>query len=233
MKNITPGSNDGGTVSANGLAKLEWTPPTLIIDALGASAPKPTLTPVEQNQLAKLETIIKKGWSTFLDVGSALLAIHEKRLYRDEYATFETYCKERLGLSRPYAYNLIGSARVNEQMSSIEDIRVKPQNEAQFRELISVPEEKRVEAWKGAIKLAGEEPVTATIVHRAAAKFKPEKPGKPTAKKKPSGKRINLGPALILLARAEQAASDNKDKVVLKELVALRRCLEASAAQKP
>jgi hypothetical protein len=96
-----------------------------------------------------------------------------------------------------------------------------------------VPEEKRVEAWKGAIKLAGEEPMTATIVRRAAAKFKPEKLGKPTAKKKPSGKRINLGPALILLARAEQAASDNKDKVVLKELVALRRCLEASAAQKP
>jgi hypothetical protein len=135
--------------------------------------------------------------------------------------------------SRPYAYNLIGSARVNEQMSSIEDIRVKPQNEAQFRELISVPEEKRVEAWKGAIKLAGEEPVTATIVHRAAAKFKPEKPGKPTAKKKPSGKRINLGPALKLLARAEQAANVSKDKVVLKELSALRKCLEALAGQKP
>ena|ERR1035441_784643 len=82
-------------------------------------------------------------------------------------------------------------------LSSIEDIEIKPVNEAQLRELISVPVEKRPEAWKSAVKLAGDKPLTAKIVHKAALKFKSKKTKKAgKVKKKPgAGKQINPAPA--------------------------------------
>ena len=90
-------------------------------------------------------------------------------------------------------------------------------------------EEKRVEAWKGALKLAGSVPVTAKIVREAAARFKEKKPGTPPAKKSTPAGRPELGPALELLAKAETAARASQDEPVLKELKALRKCLEGLA----
>ena len=176
-----------------------------------------------------LEEVIRKGWATFLEVGAALLTINQAKLYRSEHETFEEYCRDRLGLSRPYAYSLIGSAEVNKQMSAIADIKVRPATESQFRELLPVPVEKRVEAWKGAVKLAGSAPVTAKIVREAAAPFRDKKPGMPTAKKSTPAGRPDLGLALELLARAEKAAGASQDEAVLKELQALRKCLEGLA----
>jgi hypothetical protein len=129
---------------------------------------------------------------------------------------------------------MIGSSEVNRQMSAIADIRRKPLNEAQLRELIPVPEEKRVEVWKSAVKLAGDAPVTAKIVRKAAVKFKSRKTkaaGKAKIEKRASPKSINLGTALKLLAGAEKAAEENKDQLVLKKLAALRKCLEALAGK--
>lgn len=103
------------------------------------------------------------------------MKIQKSRLYRDGYATFEVYCRDRLGISRPYAYNLIGSAEVFEDLSSIEDIPSKPANEAQTRHLIGLPKENRIAAWKIALERAGGEPVTAKLVRDVAVKFKPDK----------------------------------------------------------
>src|ERR1700691_734472 len=69
-----------------------------------------TLTDQESQDLEQSEKIIKNGWKTFLEVGQALMKIQKNKLYRDGYATFELYCRDRLEISRPYAYNLIGSA---------------------------------------------------------------------------------------------------------------------------
>ncbi len=191
--------------------------------------PQPTLTAAEQKDLARLELVIQKGWATFLDVGSALLKINADRLYRDGYETFEDYCRERLGLSRQYAYSLIGSAEVNAQMSAIADIRVKPLTESQFRELIPVPEAKRVEAWKGALKLAGSEPVTAKVVRQAAAAFKQKKPGmagKPAkgTKQATAAPMPSLKPAFKLIDVIEELAGN--DKNLLGNIAALRECLK-------
>ncbi len=93
--------------------------------------------------MERLEAVIKSGWKTFLEVGAALTQVRDQKLYRDKYGTFENYCLGELGFSRPYAYNLMGSAEVSKQLSSIEDIARKPLNEAQLRELIPVPEEKK------------------------------------------------------------------------------------------
>ena len=159
-----------------------------------------------------------------------LATIRDKGLFKGKYDTFDLYWKRELGVSRSYAYSLIESAAVNDQLSAIADIEVKPLNEAQLRELIPVKEDRRVDAWKRAVELAGDKPITAKIVRKAALKFKPRRSGKKfRAAKKLAADGIDLGPALKLLATAEKLAEGNNDKAILKELSALRRLLEELA----
>ncbi len=233
-KNTSHGSKAGGPGSANGpvqKAVVGWKQPTPLDGILESRHLEPDLTPAEQNELEHLEMVIKNGWTHFLEVGHALIIIQTDRLYRDKYETFEEYCRYSLDMSRSHAYNLIGSTEVFDQLSANADIKVKPQNEFQVRSLIAVPKEKRAWAWKKAE--ATGKPVTAKLVNQVAAEFKPAKPSYTKPKQSAAIKHVNIGSALKLLARAEQAASDNKDQLVLKELSALRTCLEALAGQKP
>jgi len=65
------------------------------------------LTPKDACYLQEREEIIKRGRTTFLEVGRALLEIRNYRdeiLYRDKYGTFEQYCRERWEFGRTYAY---------------------------------------------------------------------------------------------------------------------------------
>ena len=151
--------------------------------------------------------------------------MHDRKLYRDKYDSFEKYCLHELGFSRPYAYNLLGSAEVNQQMSSIEDIQIKPVNEAQCRELIPVPKEKRVKAWKNALKLAGDNPVTAKIVHQAAAEFKPKTK---KAKAKPAAKTTvpNIQTALKLVDEIDELVDEEDTEKLKAKLIKLRELIE-------
>ena len=119
------------------------------------------LSPAENRHLKSLESRINKGLNTFREVGEALLEIRDKRLYRTEHATFESYCRERWSLDRARAYQLMGAAEV---ASVIPDVA----NEVQARELLpmvhSDPEmAKRV--WKDVT--ASDEPVTAPRIREA------------------------------------------------------------------
>jgi len=184
----------------------------------------------EVEELERCETVIRKGWGTFLDVGRALATIRDKGLFKGKYDTFDLYWKRELGVSRSYAYSLIESAAVNDQMSAIADIGVKPLNEAQLRELIPVKEDRRIDAWKRAVELAGDKPITAKIVRKAALKFKPRRSGK--AKIKKAGVvKIDLEPGLKLLAKIEKAAEKGGMETLLKELAGLREWLEELAGE--
>lgn len=77
--------------------------------------------------LAELEQVIERGRQTFREVGGALTVIRDARLYLQTHPTFETYCRDRWGMSRPRAYQLIAAASV----STAVDI----QNEHQARRL--------------------------------------------------------------------------------------------------
>ena len=182
----------------------------------------------EVEELERCETVIRKGWGTFLDVGRALATIRDKGLFKGKYDTFDLYWKRELGVSRSYAYSLIESAAVNDQMSAIADIGVKPLNEAQLRELIPVKEDRRIDAWKRAVELAGDKPITAKIVRKAALKFKPRRSGKAKVKKVVTGK-IDVEPGLKLLAKVEKAVEKGGMEAILKELAALREWLEELA----
>lgn len=93
------------------------------------------LIPVD---LLDLEARIERGLATFIEVGSALLEIRDRRLYRERgFDRFEDYCRERWGFNRAHAYRLIESAHVAVALSPIGDT---PANEAQARELARLRE---------------------------------------------------------------------------------------------
>ena len=79
--------------------------------------------------LQKHEAVIERGLATFVEVGEALLAIREQRLYLGEYTTFEAYCQDRWGWTRQRAHQQIQAAQVAGALSTTVD------NEAQAREL--------------------------------------------------------------------------------------------------
>jgi hypothetical protein len=58
------------------------------------------LTISEQNEFERCEIVIKQGLETFIEVGTALMTIRNKRLYRAEFETFEEYCRDRWGMER-------------------------------------------------------------------------------------------------------------------------------------
>jgi len=194
------------------------------IDEVTGEVRKPKLTKEETEELEKCELVIRKGWATFLEVGEALARIRDQKLYLGKYDNFNEYWRKELGISRTYAYNLIGSAEVNHQLSSIEDFSVRPTTESQLRELIPVPEAKRLEAWKTALVLADGKPITAKIIRKAAVKFKPRIKGRTKVRKSIQAKSIYLEPVFKLLAGAEKAAEGNQ--AILIELSALRKGLE-------
>ena len=59
-----------------------------------------SLTPLESATLATYETVIQQGLESFVEVGNALAAIRDNRLYRSEHDTFEEYCQAKWSLNR-------------------------------------------------------------------------------------------------------------------------------------
>jgi hypothetical protein len=73
--------------------------------------PIEVLSDEEQQALANYEQTIEQGLATFMQVGLALQAIRDGRLYRAEYATWEEYLQKRWPrLSRYRAHQQIAAA---------------------------------------------------------------------------------------------------------------------------
>ena len=79
------------------------------------------LTKSEQSELARLCKVVDQGLSSFLAVGTALVEINEGRLYRQNHETFEAFVKERWGISRQRAYQLMEAAEVKDELTKIFD----------------------------------------------------------------------------------------------------------------
>lgn len=127
----------------------------------------------ERSRLYQLEETIRQGLNTFVDVGNALLEIRDKRLYRQDYSTFEDYCNKQWNMARRTAYQLIDAAEVVENVRNCAQIL--PTNESQARPLASLEPEEQVEAWKRVITSTPEGKITAAIVLKAAKEVEREK----------------------------------------------------------
>lgn len=130
----------------------------------------PRLTAIEIAELATHEHTIERGLKTFYEVGMALLAIRDQRLYRADYGRFEDYCRERWGMSHRHANRLVASAEVVINLGPIGPI---PLSESQLRPLTDLSAEDQRRAWGIAQELAADHTrdgrPTAMLVDVAAA----------------------------------------------------------------
>lgn len=110
---------------------------------------KDLLTIPQSKRLHELEKIIKRGKQTFVQVGLALVEIRDGRLYKSDFNSFEDYCREKWGWSKPYCTQLITAARVVNQLPQQSAVAIA--TESQARELSKVEPEKRASV----IELAG------------------------------------------------------------------------------
>lgn len=129
----------------------------------------------ERSRLFQLEETIRQGLNTFVDVGNALLEIRDKRLYRQEYSTFEEYCREQWSFTKQRAYQLMDAATVVDTIQKSTIVDFFPKTETQARPLASLEPEEQVEAWKRVITSTPEGKITAAIVLKAAKEVEREK----------------------------------------------------------
>lgn len=151
------------------------------------------------------ERTIESGLQTFVEVGAALSAIRDSKLYRAGHGTFEEYCRERWGMSRPRAYQLIESAST---VSTLVDKGIEPpQSERQARPLAKLPAEEQAPAWEEANEAAQAESreVTAKDVERAVSR-RTSKPTTPEEEEAITGTELDhpevyaiRGGALLLI----------------------------------
>jgi hypothetical protein len=202
--------------------------PTLRRDALAAAPDSQSraLSRAECRQRNECETIISKGWDTFIEVGHALVTIRDRRLYRDQYARFEDYCREKWDYSRTHANRLVNAATI---AAVLAPIGAKVKSESQLRPLLALSPQIIPAAWKRAEELAAGSPVTAKIVRRAVEDFKsgPGHSTDTTKESKPIEKRTKSSPALKLIDKIEKAARTNDLGTILAALKTLRKHLKA------
>jgi len=120
------------------------------------------LQSVEQKKLVDCEKTIRRGIKAFFEVGKALAIIKTERLYRCEYQTFDQYCEEKWDFSRIRAYQLINATACMEMLTNV-NIPL-PQNEAQVRPLLNIPEDEIEDTWRLFIEEIGERSFTARDV---------------------------------------------------------------------
>ena len=76
------------------------------------------LTVQERVRLRQLELEIERNLTGFIKCGRALLEVRESRLYRERYANFAEYCRERFALARSTCDQLCRSTQVFEALTN-------------------------------------------------------------------------------------------------------------------
>jgi hypothetical protein len=105
------------------------------------------------------ELVIKSGLKTFMEVGDALRAIKEEKLWKADHKNFVEYCEKRWKIGKRYANNLIASSAAAKDVAQ-------PLSEAAARELSKV---------KG-------KPIRKVVIAQATAEAAKKGRDKPSAK---------------------------------------------------
>lgn len=151
--------------------------PILKIDE---QAPLPTPLNKEERKLYEQhERAIRSNFKAFLDVGERLADIRDRRLYWEEFATFESYCRTRWEMSDRRARQLIQGAEVVEELTAemksgttvpiLTGENLVPTTESQARELAKAPPASRLEVMREATQDGATKP-TAEAIKEAVAK---------------------------------------------------------------
>lgn len=176
------------------------------------------LTTEEKQRLTKLEKVIDAKLGDFFEVGSALMEIKGKELFRETHRNFNLYCLDRWGFGRSYANKLIGSA---ERIQLLPEDLPKPANEFQIRPFLKLEPEEFPKQWQTILDAAGERKVTSKIVEEAL-----QLPNRKRKKRKLkiSDQKENVD---ALLDSLRAALEDQNVEDALKELAKLEKLLKA------
>lgn len=122
----------------------------------------------EAARLGQLQEVVVENFQSFVKVGQALAEIRDRELYREDFHTFERYCKHVFDIARGTAYRYIAAAEVVSNVSKLETsgeiISMIPANEAQVRPLTLLKPEQQMAVWKAAVESAPRGKVTASHV---------------------------------------------------------------------
>ena len=106
------------------------------------------LSKEESARFRACERTMQKGFRTFMQVGTALAEIRTKKLYRQNYSSFENYCRDKWKIVASRARQLIAAAKVvqNLENQSVTTVTL-PGSERLVRPLVHLTPEQQREAW--------------------------------------------------------------------------------------
>lgn len=133
----------------------------------------------ERVELAQLEKVIERGAKTFLEVGRALAAIRDSKLYREGFKTFEAYCSERWGYEKRYSHYLANASETAVRIQQIAEskpdlgtiVHKLCESEGRLRELADVSDKDLPKVLRKLAK--SDEPVTAKAIKKAVSEVLP------------------------------------------------------------
>lgn len=165
------------------------------------------LNKLERTKFKDLEKTISEGMTTFVDVGSALLEIRNSRLYREDFDSFEDYCRSRWDMSKQHAIRLIQSSQVMENIGKAGYV---PRAESVVRPLVNLEPEKQKKVWDEIKKRVGtSKEVTARLVIDTARSFgftPLQNPGRPPGSKSaPNGAKAKKNGTVTVEDAPEEA----------------------------
>jgi hypothetical protein len=173
--------------------------------------PEPEFRRLEQCEIALRSTLRK----LIFEAGAALLTIRDEHLYRATHPTFEAYCRDRWGISRSYAWRLVGAAERVKLLPAADDV-ARPTSEFQVRPFLTLAPEVFPKAWRLVLKQAAGGKVTVKILRSVVRQFTRKKRGRRATRSRPQlTRRIPVGQLICLLheirQRAERHQSDEFD----------------------
>lgn len=169
------------------VVEVESVPTEVIVEEAGellAEEPQ-ELSEQEQQERERLEQQIV---NSFYQAGMALRELRDKRLFRSTHKSFEEYAKAILGFTRIRLYQLMGAARVYENIRRNVNAPLTslPTTEYQCRPLVKLSEKEQIKAWQIALERAGEKTPTSVAVRQAVLEIEQR-----AAKKKPIPFAVN------------------------------------------
>ena len=136
------------------------------------------LTESEAADFATYTEVIKKGAKTFIEVGKALVKVHEGKLWRADFKSFEEYA-ETYGVKRRQAFNLMQAVQLTLTLESVQctALNATPENIEHLKgssanavlELAKVSPKKQAKVLAAAVEATGGK-LTAPAIAQAAAK---------------------------------------------------------------
>jgi hypothetical protein len=182
----------------------------------------PALSPDEATELQRCEEQVKTHLRSYFEAAKALKTIHDRRLYRSDYSSWEAYVEDRLGMQRAYAHRLVRSANYIEVVLLPLGNVPLPENESQVRPITVLPPDKARKAWKEVAKKAKASKLTAKLVSRVVTEMFPREAAKQKLAASATQQHI-----LKFLSQAMAAAAKGEFDAALQHLSAAQVRIEA------